>query len=48
MESKHQSTKASSAFGAADFFAGMQFKSAAPQVSLKQMAKEKRIERLGQ
>ena len=47
MESKHQGKKATPAFGAADFFAGMQFKSAAPQVSLKQMAKERRAERLG-
>ena len=47
MESKQQRTKAAAAFGADDFFSGMQFKSAAPQVSLKQMAKERRAERLG-
>ena len=47
MESKHKGTKTAAAFGAADFFSGMEFKSASPQVSLKQMAKERRAERLG-
>ena len=47
METIHKTKKASAAFGAADFFSGMEFKSAAPQVSLKQMAKERRAEKLG-
>jgi len=48
MEFKSKVTKGASEFGADDFFKGMQFKSAAPQASLKQISKERQIEKHGQ